>query len=111
MSTLEAPPSAPALDLHSYLEEHADDVVHIERPIDAEFELTALCAQLEQASRFPVLVCHDVRVDGQKMEMPLVTFLMASRLRLARLLGSDVRNAGIACYERVQNRQTPVVVA
>lgn len=113
-SGAESVSSVPPLDLHSFLEDYErtfpDEVIHVERPIDAAWELTALASKLEKAKRFPILVCHDVRVDGRKAEMPLVTFLMASRVRLARLLDSDVRSAGIACYERVQNRRAPIVV-
>src|SRR5579862_5852123 len=42
--------------------------------------------------------------------MPLMTFLMASRLRLARALGVEVEKAGLALYERMQRRIAPVVV-
>ncbi len=102
-------------DLHSYLDQYEkdypDEVVHIEEPLNAAWEITALATKFEKAKRFPVLVCHNVIVDGQRMEMPLVTFLMASRIRLARALGADVQQAGVACYERVQERRKPVVVA
>src|SRR5690349_5934699 len=97
--------------LRAYEREHPDEVLHIERPIDANWEITALAIKLEQAKRFPVLVCHNVIVDGQPAEMPLVTFLTASRLRIARALGTDVRGAGLACYERLQRRQQPVLVS
>src|SRR5437667_11684546 len=43
--------------------------------------------------------------------MPLTTFLMASRLRLARAMATEVQKAGIACYEWVQTRQRPIVVS
>src|SRR6266513_4490756 len=103
------------LDLHSFLEQYEraypHEVLHIEEPQRAEWEITALAMKLEKAQRFPILVCHNVIVDGKRAELPLVTFLMASRLRLARTLGVDVRGAGVACYERVQKRAKPVVVA
>jgi len=102
-------------DLHSFIEQYEkqypDEVLHIEKPIKAEWEITALAMELEKDHRFPVLVCHNVTVDGRKCEMPVVTFLMASRLRLARALGADVRSAGLVCYDRVQQRLKPVVVS
>jgi 2,5-furandicarboxylate decarboxylase 1 len=109
-------PTAPfGSDLHTFLTQYEraypHEVIHIEEPLEAEWEITALAMKLEKAQRFPVLVCHNVRVDGRRADMPLVTFLMASRQRLARALGSDVRNAGLACYERVQARQESVVVS
>jgi UbiD family decarboxylase len=102
-------------DLHSFLaqyeREHPEEVIHIEEPLRAEWEITALATTLEKAQRFPILVCHNVIVDGKRLEMPLVTFLMASRLRLARAFGVEVQKAGGACYERVQRRLKPVVVS
>jgi len=111
---VEAPAGSFGSDLPGFLEryerEFPEEVVHIEKPVNAEWELTALAMRLEKSKRFPILVCHDVRVNGKKMEMPLVTFLMASRLRLARALAVDARRAGITCYERVQSRLKSVVV-
>ncbi|HEX9879050.1 MAG TPA: UbiD family decarboxylase [Candidatus Binatia bacterium] len=102
-------------DLHSFIDhyerQYPDEVLHIEKPLKAEWEITALAMALEKDHRFPVLVCHNVTVNGQKCEMPVVTFLMASRLRLARALGADIRKAGLACYDRVQGRMQPIVVS
>jgi 2,5-furandicarboxylate decarboxylase 1 len=101
-------------DLHQFLElyeaAYPAEVVHIEEPLRADWEMTALAMKLEKAQRFPILVCHNVIVDGKRAELPLVTFLMSSRLRLARTFGADVRGAGVACYERVQKRVKPIVV-
>lgn len=62
-------------DLHSYLEqcerEYPDEVIHVEHPLNADWELTALVMKLEQAKRFPVVICHNVITDGQRAEMPL----------------------------------------
>src|SRR5499426_3427676 len=102
-------------DLHQFLEQYEaaypQEVLHVEEPLQAEWEISALAMKLEKAQRFPILVCHNVIVDGKRTELPLVTFLMASRLRLARAFGADVRSAGVACYERVQRRAKPTVVS
>ena len=102
-------------DLHQFLEQYEaaypQEVLHIHEPLRADWEISALAMKLEKAQRFPILVCHNVLVDGTRAELPLVTFLMASRLRLARTFGVDVRRAGVACYERVQKRVKPVVVS
>ena len=102
-------------DLHTFIEEYErnypEEVLHIEKPLDADWEISALAMQLEKDHRFPILICHNVKVDGRRADMPLVTFLMASRQRLSRALGADVRSAGIACYERVQSRQKSIVVS
>ena len=114
-TAVQPPTGAFGSDLHSFIElyeqQYPEEVIHIEKPIKAEWEITALAIQLEKDHRFPILICHNVTIDGKKAEMTVVTFLMASRLRLARLLGKDVRNAGLACYERVQARINPVVVS
>jgi UbiD family decarboxylase len=102
-------------DLHQFLEQYEaaypQEVLHIHEPLRAEWEVTALAMKLEKAQRFPILVCHNVIIDGKRSDFPLVTFLMASRLRLARAFGADVRRAGVACYERVQKRVKPVIVS
>ncbi|HEX9880178.1 MAG TPA: UbiD family decarboxylase [Candidatus Binatia bacterium] len=112
-------PSADALlltrDLHSFVKEYEraypDEVLHIEKPVDAKWGITALTMKLERAKRFPLLVFHNVLIDGKRMEMPLMTFMMASRLRLARAMGVTVEQAGVDCFERVQRRIKPVVVS
>jgi len=102
-------------DLHRFIEQYEraypDEVLHIEEPLNAEWEISALAMKLEKAHRFPLLVCHNVIVDGKRAMIPLTTFLMASRLRLARAMGTEVQKAGLACYERVQTRQRPIVVS
>ena len=110
-----AEPSLKSHDLHTFLEQYEkaypDEVIHIEKPVNAEWELTAVAMKLEKEKRFPLLVYHNVLVNGKRAELPLVTFLMASRLRLARAMGVSVQNAGVACYQRVQERLKPVVVS
>jgi 2,5-furandicarboxylate decarboxylase 1 len=91
--------------------EHPEEVLHIETPVDARFQVTAIIRELERRKRFPVLVFHHVLIDGQRSEFPLVTFLMASRLRLARLLGASVERAGVAVCERMRRPIPPVQVA
>jgi hypothetical protein len=62
-------------ELHQFLElyeaAYPEEVVHIEEPLRAEWEITALAIKLEKAQRFPVLVCHNVIADGNRAELPL----------------------------------------
>ena len=113
MATTVTAPAA-AGDLHTFLAQYErdfpDEVIHIEQPINAAWELTALAAKLERDKRFPLLVCHNVVVDGERAELPLVTFMMASRLRLAHAFGVGVKEAGLTCYERAQERRVPIVI-
>src|SRR5262249_19842504 len=103
------------VDLHQFLElyeaAYPAEVVHIEEPLQADWEIPSLGIKFKKAERVPILVCDSVIVDVPRAEFPLVTFLMASRLRLARTFGAEVRSAGVACYERVQERVKPIVVS
>src|SRR2546427_11852389 len=117
------PVSAPAqssshafgADLHQFLElyetAYPEEVVHIEEPLRSDWEITALAIKLEKAQRFPILICHNVIVDGKRAELPLMTFLMASRLRLARTFNVNIHRAEITYYERMLKRVQPVVVS
>src|SRR5205085_12339041 len=67
--------------------------------------------ELKKDDGFPILICPRVVADGQELEMPLVTFMMAGRLRLSRALGVDVREAGLTWFNRLQNRIPPVVIS
>jgi hypothetical protein len=57
-----------------------------------------------------LLVFHNVLIDGKRSKIPLMTFMMASRL-LARAMRVTVQEAGINCFERVQQRVKPGVVS
>jgi UbiD family decarboxylase len=105
-----APATGLAAFLAGYAAEHPEEVLRITTPVDAKFQITAIVRELERRKRFPVLVFDDVRVEGRRSEFPLVTFLMSSRLRLARLLGSSVERAGVAVHERMQHQLPPVRV-
>jgi UbiD family decarboxylase len=96
--------------IDDYTRAFPDEVIHVEEPLDARWEISALCSQLEREKRFPLLIFHNVLVDGQRSDMPLVTFLTASRARLAYALGADVRTAGLALHERMQARPKTVQV-
>lgn len=104
-----------AQDLHSFLSDFEqrfpNEVLHIEQPISNRFEVTALISKLEKEKRFPVLIFHNIMVDGVKAELPLVTFLLASRKRLAQLLDTSIQKVGVEFYRRIQALQEPVVVS
>lgn len=102
-------------DLHSFVQEYEraypNEVLHIDKPVDSKWEITALTMKMERAKRFPLLIFHNVLIDGKRAEMPLMTFMMASRLRLAHAMGVTVQEAGLDCFERVQRRIKPVVIS
>jgi 2,5-furandicarboxylate decarboxylase 1 len=102
------------LDLHSFVRDygklHPEEFLTIDSPIDYRYEGTALIAKLERLKRFPVVIFNDVRRDGERSDMPLITWEHGSRLRMARLLGTTVEQAGVACYEAMRAPRDPVVV-
>jgi hypothetical protein len=60
-------------DLHGFIEQYEraypDEVLHIEEPLNAEWEISALAMKLEKAHRFPLLIFHNVIVDGERATM------------------------------------------
>ena len=79
-----------AKDLRSFLKEHEgkhpEEVLHIHKEISALQEVTALEMKLEKQDRFPILIFHNITTtDGRKSEFPLITNLLGSRTRCARL--------------------------
>ena len=47
-------------DLHTFIDQYErqfpEEVIHVEKPIKAEWEVTALAMELEKDHRFPILV-------------------------------------------------------
>ncbi|HLB12725.1 MAG TPA: UbiD family decarboxylase, partial [Dehalococcoidia bacterium] len=93
-----------------YEETFPEEIIHIDREVSARYQVTALTTHLESEKRFPILVFHNVLNDHGKSPFPLVTFLMASRKRLAGLLETSIEMAGPAFCQRVQSGIKPVVV-
>ena len=70
------------------------------RPVDRRHELTAVLAKLEREQKFPVVVFERVTDGGAELELPVVSLLMSSRLRLARALGTTVEQAACSLLRR-----------
>jgi 2,5-furandicarboxylate decarboxylase 1 len=96
--------------IEAYAREFPDEVIHVERPIDRRHDITALLSKLEREQKFPVVIFDRVIADGQESDIPVVSFLMSSRYRLAWAMGTTVEQAGVRCFERMQERCTPVRV-
>ncbi len=79
--------------LRAYLarleQDHPEWVVHVVKPVDpARFEVTAVLQQLEDRSRFPLVVFDQpLNLRGQPSRFPLVTNIYATRERCAVALG------------------------
>lgn len=101
--------------LHTFLQEYErkypSEILHIEQEINAKFQVTELIRRLEQKHKFPALVLHNVIREGNRCPFPVVTFLMSSRERIARMLGTSADRAGVAFFQRLNHKLAPVVVA
>ena len=106
-----------AKDLHSFLEEYEakypDDIVHVEKEINSNQEITAIVIQLEKQDKYPVLYFHNViNADGKKAEQPVVTNVLASRVRRARICNSTYEAIGRYISKASRElRQKPEVIA
>ncbi len=106
-----------AKDLRSFLKEYEakypEDVLHIETEIDANQEITRIVELLEQQDRYPVLYFHNViNADGKKAEQPVVTNVLASRTRYARICNSSFEMLGRDVYEATRTRrEKPAVIS
>ena len=104
-------------DLHSFLKEYEssypDDVLHIENEINSNQEITAIIIQLEQQDKYPLLIFHNViNAEGKRAEQPVVTNMLASRTREARICNSTYTTLGRDVYEATRLRRTkPVVIS
>jgi 2,5-furandicarboxylate decarboxylase 1 len=100
--------------LHTFLEDYGklypEEILTIDRPVDYRYEATALISQLERQKRFPIVIFDDVRADGEKLRMPVITWEHSSRLRMARLLEADVYEVGVAFAAATGNPRPPMLV-
>lgn len=92
-------------DLRTFLERYEkhwpEDVLHVEKPISVDQDMTAFIMQLDLEDKYPIVVFHDVRLlDGTKSAYPLITNICASRRRIARMIGSTFENVGVDFYRR-----------
>ena len=106
-----------AKDLHSFLKEYEakypEDVIHIEKEIKSNQEITRVVELLEQQDKYPLLYFHNViNAEGKKAEQPVVTNVLASRTRYARICDSSFEMLGRDVYEATRaRRETPVTIA
>lgn len=93
-----------------------DGIVHIDRPVNpADFEVTAILQQLEDAGRFPMAVFHQpLNLFGEVSRFPLITNVFAQRERCALALGLPTSKAkfdlSLEYGRREQQRIAPTVI-
>lgn len=107
------------LDLREFIAaveaEQPDRIVHIDRPVNpAEFEVTAILQQLEDAGRNPMAVFHrPLNLFGEVSKFPLVTNIYAERERCAQALGLPITDAKFPLsleYGRREKERIPPTV-
>jgi UbiD family decarboxylase len=108
------------LDLRDFIRaveaEQPDRVVHVDKPVDpAEFEVTAVLQQLEDAGRNPMAIFHRPKnLFGEVSRFPLVTNIYAERERCAQALGLPIAQAkfplSLEYGRRELQRMPPTVV-
>lgn len=87
------------LDLRRFIAavepEQPDRVVHIDRPVDpADFEVTAILQQLEDAGRNPMAIFDQPEnLFGEISKFPLITNIYTERERCAQALGLPISQA------------------
>ena len=93
--------------LESYTKAHPEDVLTVEEELSADQDLTALVWSLAARGQHPLLVCKKVSgIAGQ-----VVTNLFGSRMRVARMLGTDALGIHAAYQARTRKLLKPRVLA
>ncbi|MBI2985560.1 MAG: UbiD family decarboxylase [Deltaproteobacteria bacterium] len=105
-------------DLSSYLrelkEQHPDEIIEVNREIDARFQATAILLKLHRfrLNELPIVMLNNVRTTGGKLSpVPVVLNLWGSRRRWGWMLNTSPEGVAAAIRERISsNKKSPVVV-
>jgi 2,5-furandicarboxylate decarboxylase 1 len=93
-------------DLRSFIDtvrrERPRDVLDIHRTVSPRYETAAIVTKLEQSSRFPIVLFHDV----DRSTFPVVSNVCGTQARLALALGCSIRGLreryGEACEQPIK---------
>ena len=97
--------------LRDYEAKYPEDVVHIEKEVDANQEIQAMAIKFEKQERYPLLVFHNViNAEGKKSEHWVAANVLASRTRQARICNSTFSDLGRVVYEASQLQKKPFAV-
>lgn len=98
--------------LEWYEETHPEDLIHIEKEVGTNQEIMAIVARLEKMGKFPVLFFDRVRsVGNESTAFRIVTNVLASRSRLARVCNSTFETLGRDVYQAARDRrERPLVI-
>jgi UbiD family decarboxylase len=79
-------------------EEHPDELLRIEQPVDTRLDMTAIVFELERAGKSPVIIFQNPATNS----MPVVTNVAGNRKLLAACLGVDAKDLPASFRERSQ---------
>lgn len=104
-------------DLHTFLSEYEakypEDVVHIDKEVSCNQEITAIVAKLEKQERYPLLFFHKVLNPlGKLAKHPVIINVLASRNRRALICNSTSESLGRDVREASRTRRKkPIIVS
>ena len=103
-------------DLRTFLKEYEascpEDILHIGREIHSNQEITAIIIQLEKQDKYPLLVFHNVlNAEGKRADQPVVTNVLASRIREARICNSTYETLGRDISKAIRRKQKELIIA
>lgn len=98
-------------DLRTYLEylenNHPQEIVRVKREVDPSWEISAVIRRLQAEERYPAVLFEKV----QGREMPVISNLFASRVRLAATFETSIDQARPEYVKREGNRLKPRLLA
>jgi len=99
--------------LAGYEKDYPEDVLHVESKVSNNQEIGAIVAKLAKDEKFPILFFHNVlNPQGKLAKQPVITNVLASRMRRARICNSTFETFGRDIYEAARmKRQAPVVIS
>lgn len=97
----------PNLDLRDYISQLSnDDLVVINEPVTRDYDITALCMELDKKNYDKVLLFKNIK----DYDMPIVTNLFASRERILQMIGCTEKDFSKKWLKAEENRIKPLVV-
>ncbi|MBI2953476.1 MAG: UbiD family decarboxylase [Chloroflexi bacterium] len=103
-------------DLRSFLAAYRaafpDDVIEVDKPIDTNFECSAVGRHFEDLNKFPLLLFNQpITANGNVSKFPLAVNVTGDRRKLAFAINSTFEDVSIDWRKRVsEGKHKPVVI-
>jgi 2,5-furandicarboxylate decarboxylase 1 len=105
-----------AKDLRGFLIEYEKafpgQVVRVDKKISTKYEITAFMKAFQRQNKFPIVIFNNVTTENGKLsKLPVITNLMASRERIAWLIGTRMKEASFYMADRINTgKQKPIKI-